>query len=121
MTATLPASAPRRLPLWRLVTGLLVLGTLFALLLVAVLVYVDNFRLDRYMRALVAQPASAGLSDTALTDNVLVRAAQLGLPVRAADVEISREGGRPVMKIAKYSVQTKLLRLDLRLPEASSR
>lgn len=111
---------PPRLPLWRLITGLGVLAILTALLVVAALVYVDNFRLDRYMRKLAAQPESATLQDPDLTARILQQAKQLDLPVRADDIHIAHSDGRPEIRIDRYTLQTKLLRLDLRMPAASS-
>ena len=115
------ASDPPRLPVWRLITGFGVLGILIALLVIAGLVYLDNFRLDRYMRTLAAQPSSIAVSDAALSDNILARARQLDLPVHASDITVTRTAGRPHIRIARYTVQTDLVRLDLRLSEASSR
>ena len=109
------------LPLWRLITGLAVLGTLAVLLAVAAIVYVDNFRLDRYVGGLVDQPASAALSDSALGKSVLDRAKELNLPVVAGDVSVSHVNGRPRIRIARFGVQTYLVRMDLRLPEFESR
>ena len=110
-----------RLPLWRLVTGLAVLGTLVVLLVVAAIVYVDNFRLHRYIGVLVNQPASAALSDSALGNSVIDRAKELNLPVVAADVNVRHVNGRPRIKISRFGVQTYLVRMDLRLPEFESR
>ena len=106
------------LPVWRLVTGVAVLGILITLLIAAAVVYVDNFRLDKYMRALAQQPE---LTDAALSDSILNRAKQLHLPVAASDVTVTRADGRPHIHIARYAVQTYLGRMDLRLPEAASR
>ena len=121
MTASRTDSEKARLPPWRLVAGFAVLGTLVALLTLAASVYVDNFMLDRYMRTLAEQSSSAGLSDAAIIDQLLERAKQLGLPVQASDIQITRRDGQPHIRIAKYTVETKLMRLDLRMPEASSR
>ena len=123
MTASFPASGAEKgkLPFWRLIAGVAVLGALVALLVMAGLVYVDNFRLDRYMRALAEGPESNGLSDAVLTGDILNRARQLDLPVRASDVTVTRVDGKPHIQIARYGVQTYLGRMDLRLPEAESR
>jgi hypothetical protein len=110
-----------RLPLWRLVTGFAVLGTLVLLLVVAAIVYVDNFRLHRFMDAFVAQPASAALSDPELRRSIVDRAKELDLPVVAGDISVSRLNGRPRIKIARFGVQTYLVRMDLRIPEFESR
>jgi hypothetical protein len=111
----------RKLPLWRVIAGFGLLGILVALLVVAGLVYLDNFRLDRYMRGLAEQPESAGLSDAALSDRLVARARDLGLPVQAGDISIIRTDGRPRIRIARYGVETPVGHMDLRLPEASSR
>jgi len=118
--APLPADR-QKLPLWRLVSGFGLLGILVALLVIAGLVYVDNFRLDRYIRALAEQPESAGLADAALSERILGRARELELPVQASDIRISRTDGRPHITIARYGVETAVGHMDLRLPEASSR
>jgi hypothetical protein len=110
-----------KLPLWRVIAGFGLLGILVALLVVAGLVYLDNFRLDRYMQALAEQPESVGFSDAVLSDRLVVRARDLGLPVRAGDISITRADGRLHFRIARYGVETPVGHMDLRLPEASSR
>ncbi len=109
-----------KLPAWRLIMGFMVLGILVLLLVIAGQIYLDNFRLDRYMNSLAAQPTSAALSDLALSHSVAARAAELNLPVQPGDVSVTRLYGRPRIRIARYGVQTWLFRMDLRLPEASS-
>ncbi len=110
-----------QLPVWRLIAGLGLLAVLITLLVIAGIVYVDNFRLDRYMRALAGETASIGLSDAELKSDILERARQLGLPVQGADVEVTRTNGRPHIRIARYGVETTIGHMDLRLPEAQSR
>ena len=92
-----------------------------ALLVVASLVYLDNFRLDRYMQTLAEQPESVGLSDAALSYRLVVRARELGLPVQSGDISITRTDGRLRIRIARFGVETPVGHMDLRLPEASSR
>ncbi len=123
MTAAVPEPAVQepRLPLWRLVTGLAVLGTLVLLLAVAAIIYLDNFRLHQYMDTLVNQPSSAALSDSALRKSVLERAKELDLPLVTGDVTVNRVNGRAHIKIARLGVQTYLVRMDLRLPEFETR
>jgi hypothetical protein len=123
VTASLSGSPSEtaKLPLWRLIAGIAVLAALAGLLVTAGLVYVDNFLLDRYMRALAQQPASIAQSDAALTSRILDRAKELDLPVHASDIGITRPDGRPHIRIARYGVQTYLGRMDLRISEASSR
>jgi hypothetical protein len=110
-----------KLPLWRVIAGFGLLGILAALLVVAGLVYLDNFRLDRYMRSLAESAESVGLSDAALRDRLMGRARELGLPVQAGDISITRANGRPRIRIVRYGVETPVGHMDLRLPEASSR
>jgi hypothetical protein len=107
-----------KLPLWRLVAGIAVLGTLVALLGVAGLAYLDNYRLDNYMRTLAAR---SDLNDAELTADILRHAKDLNLPVQPYDIQIVRPDGRPHIRIARYAMQTALAKLDLRMPEASSR
>ena len=118
MTAGLSDGDATRLPLWRVITGFGVLAILITLLITAGLVYLDNFRLDRYMRDLAA---SSTLSDADLTGNLVDHANQLGLPVHPSDITITRTDGKAHIQIARYTVQTKLVKLDLRLPQATSR
>ena len=120
MTASLSADR-QKLPLWRVIAGFGLLGILVALLVVAGLVYLDNFRLDRYMRGLAEAPESVGLSDAALSDQLVARARDLDLPVQAGDISITRTDGRPRIRIARYGVETPVGHMDLRMPEASSR
>ena len=97
------------------------LGSLVFLLVTAAFVYVDDFLLDRYMRSLAGEPGSVSLSDAELSDRVLERARQLGLPVPAWDVTVTRDDGRPHIQIGTFGVQTYLGRMDLRMPAAVSR
>ena len=111
----------QKLPLWRAVAGFGLLGILAALLVVAGSVYLDNFRLDRYMREIAERPESAGLSDGVLKAYVVGFAHGLGLPVYANDIAITHLDGRPHIRIARYGVETSVGHMDLRMPEASSR
>lgn len=118
MTASV--STPEKLPLWRAIAGFGALGILVTLLVVAGLAYLDNYRLDGYMRTVAADPASGGAADDALRARILDRAAQLGLPVRSSDVKVTRDGGRLRIRIEKYGLQTPVVRMDLRMPAAES-
>ena len=69
------------------------------------------------MRSLAEQP---GLSDAAPTESILTRSKQLGLTIHPYDIEITRTAGRPRIRIAKFTVQTRPVRMDLRLPAADS-
>lgn len=120
MTASFSAEQ-RKLPLWRVIAGFGLLGILAALLVVAGLVYLDNFRLDRYMRGIAEQAESVGLSDGVLKARLLGYAHGSGLPVQAGDISITRADGRVDIRIARYGVETPVGHMDLRMPEASSR
>lgn len=120
MTAALPEETPARLPLWRLIAGLGVIAVFVLALFVAGSVYLENFRLDGYMRSLAANPASVSLSDAEIAGRILDRAHSLGLPVQATDVTVTRAYGHVRIHIGKYTTETSLGRMDLRLPAASS-
>jgi hypothetical protein len=121
VTAASSDQAPERLSLWRLIAGLGVIAILVAALCIAGSVYLRNIRLDRYMRSLAADPATVSLSDAAIARRILDRAHALDLPVETHDVTVKRTGGQPYIQIGKYSAETSIGRIDLRLPAASSR
>jgi hypothetical protein len=121
VTASLPEESPARLPFWRLAAGFGVIAIFVLALCVAASVYLENYRLDRYMRSLAADPASVSLSDGEITGRILDRAHSLGLPVRTTDVTVTRTGGQVQIHIGKYTTETAIGRIDLRLPAASSR
>ena len=120
MTAALPDAPPARLPLWRLIAGFGVIAVFVLALFVAGSVYLENFRLDGYMRSLAANPASVSLSDAEIAGRILDRAHSLGLPVHVTDVTVTRTHGQVQIHIGKYMTETSIGRIDLRLPAASS-
>ncbi len=108
----------RRLPLWRLIAGLFVLGSLAAVLVALAPVYLDNFRLERSLRDLIRHP----VPDETLRSQVLLRARQLDLPVTAGDIRIEHAGGKIQVEM-RYAVEMTLplYRVDLHFhPNASS-
>jgi hypothetical protein len=120
VTASLPEETPARLPLWRLIAGFGVIAIFLLALVIAGSVYFENYRLDGYMRSLAADPASVSLSDAEIAGRILERAHSLGLPVRASDVAVTRIRGEVHIHIGKYTKETAIGRMDLRLPAASS-
>lgn len=104
-----------------MIAGFGVIAILVLALFVAGSVYLENFRLDRYMRSLAVDPASVTLSEAEITSRILDRAHSLGLPLHASDVTVTRANGRPHIHIDKYTTETVIGRMDLRLPAASSR
>lgn len=121
MTAAPADSDSTPLPLWRLIAGFGVIAIMLALLAAAGSVYLKNLRLDRYMRELAADPASLSLSDSFLTGRILERAKEFDLPLKTTDIAVVRVNGRPHIQISKYMVETSVVRMDLRMPAASSR
>jgi len=80
----------RRTDRWRIAAGA---GVLVVLTLIAVLLappYYHDWQLQRYMRALVHDQARANRSADLVRALVVDRAAALGLPVRTADVHVTR-------------------------------
>jgi hypothetical protein len=73
------------------------------------------------MKSFVAMPDSASLSDAAVVQKILDRAKELDLPLQPDYLTITRQDGKPQVKIARYSVQMSLARMDLRMPAAQSR
>ena len=90
-----------RLPLWRAISGLSVLGGLVAVLLALAPVYAGNFRLTQFLRAVAADNAA---SEELVRSRIVDRARQLGLPLQAGDIQISHEGGKLQLS-TRYKVQ----------------
>jgi hypothetical protein len=112
-----------RLPLWRALSGFAVLGSLVAVLLSLLPVYIGNYQLTQFIRGVAAEPNVGAVAEDSLRPRILERARQLALPVTAADVQISHEGTRVRLQ-AKYKVQKDLglAHVDLHFhPEAASR
>ncbi|HVV46021.1 MAG TPA: hypothetical protein VHC72_12490 [Bryobacteraceae bacterium] len=104
-----------------MIAGFGVIAVFVLALCVAASVYLENYRLDRYMRSLAADPAAVSLSDAEITGRILDRAHSLGLPVQMTDVTVTRAHGQVQIRIGKYTTETSIGRIDLRLPAASSR
>jgi hypothetical protein len=100
-----------RLPLWRLIAGWGVLGGFAAVLIYLAPVYVDDFRLYRYIHSL------APASDETLVTEVVSRAHELDLPVRAGDIHVSHLDGRAKVEL-RYTVKINLAvyPVDLHFP-----
>ncbi len=107
-----------KLPLWRLITGLAVLGSFAVVMVLLAPVYIDNYRLRGYVRDLAATPAAATTPDDGLRAEVLHRALDLDLPVRAADIKITHNGGKPHLEMS-YKVKMTFYPVDLHMSAAS--
>lgn len=122
MTAS-ASTGDAALPLWRLIAGVLVLVAMAAVLLALAPVYIEDFELRQYVRALARAPGAESAADDRLRGSVLERARALHLPVRAEDVQIAHSGRKVELQI-KYAVQMdfSLYQVDLHFhPSAASR
>lgn len=90
-----------KLPLWRLILGVLVLAAMAAVLISLAPVYLENYRLGQFVKQLAHSPAS---TDDSVRAAVLSRARQLDLPVDSADVQITHASGKLRIE-TKYAVQ----------------
>jgi len=116
-------TAPQKLPLWRLITALLVLGVMIAILVALAPVYLEDYQLRRYLGSLVHSPNAAATPDEMLRSQVLAEARKLDLPVEPNDVKITHTQDKVEVQI-KYAVQMDfpLYQVDLHFhPNASSR
>ncbi len=90
-----------KLPLWRLILGLLVLAAMAAVLFSLAPVYLKNYHLGQYVKQLAERPAS---TDDAVRAALIARARQLDLPVDPGDVQITHADGKLRIE-TKYAVQ----------------
>jgi len=102
---------PNKLPLWRLIAGLAVLGSFAGVIIFLTPVYLDDFRLYRYTRSLPNAP------DETLIAEVVAKAHDLDLPVRPADIHITHPGGKTKIEF-RYTVRMDLgvYPVDLHFP-----
>ena len=75
--------------LLRVAAGILVLLGLAAIGIVLIPPYAANFKLQRYLNELIDDPATASQSPEAVRVKVVSKAASLGLPLGARDVEVT--------------------------------
>ena len=94
-----------KLPLWRLISGLAVLGSLVGILLSLAPVYVVNYRFTGRVKATVE--ASAALNDDAVRNAIMAEAKQMDLPVFFNDIKTARREGKLQVEL-KYAVRRKL-------------
>jgi hypothetical protein len=112
-----------KLPLWRLITALFVLGLMVAILIALAPVYFENYQLRNYITGLVHTPNAGATPDETLRSEVLAQARQLDLPVQSNDVKITHTDGKLEVQM-KYAVQMDfpLYQVDLHFhPSASSK
>jgi hypothetical protein len=78
---------------WRLAGGVAVLIVLAAVAVLLIPPYYENWKLQRYLDALAQDPAMSTKPPEAVRDNIVNRAAALGLPVHSDDVRVTRPDG----------------------------
>jgi hypothetical protein len=112
----MPAN-PEKLPLWRRIAGIGVLGGFVAVIGLMTPVYVDDMRLHRYVVSLEDAPGTAGTPDETILSEVVARAHELDLPVKPGDVHLVHSGGKLRIEM-KYVVQMNLVAypVDLHFP-----
>lgn len=100
-----------KLPLWRLLLAVLVLGVMVAVLLSLMPVYFENYQLGQFVKQLARGPNA---TDDTLRAAVLKRARELDLPVDPGDVAITHAEGKSRIE-TKYKVQMdfQLYQVDL--------
>jgi Domain of unknown function (DUF4845) len=74
----------------RMIAGIAVLVVLAAIGIVLIPPYIENWKLQRYVNELVEDPGTAALAPEVVRAKIVSRAASLNLPVRDADVQITR-------------------------------
>jgi hypothetical protein len=113
----------QKLPLWRLITALLVLGVMLAVLFALTPVYIENYQLRHYLTFLLHSPNAAAIPDETLRSEVLAQARRLDLPIKKGDIAITHAQGTVEVQV-KYAVQMdfSLYQVDLHFhPGASNR
>jgi hypothetical protein len=108
-----------KLPLWRLILGILVLVLMATILISLAPVYFENYQLGQYVKGLV-RASDAG--DDGLRAAVIERAHQLDLPVEAGDIQITRLDGKVDLE-TRYVVQIDypLYQVDIHLHAGGTR
>ena len=83
-------------PRWRIAAAVLVLAALLGFGVMFTPIYVDNLKLQTYVEEITRRVDSQNQPDETLRQNVLNKARELNLPVKADNVHIirSREGVR---------------------------
>jgi hypothetical protein len=77
-------------PRWRIAAAVLVLAALFGFGVMFAPIYVDNLKLQTYVEEITRRVDSQNQPDEALRQNVLRKAHDLDLPVKADNVHITR-------------------------------
>ena len=87
----------------RIAAGVAVLLVLAAIAVVLVPPYIANWKLQRYVNELMEDPTIGTQEIEAVRSRVMSKAASLGIPLRAEDLQV-RQSGRAVRIDALYVV-----------------
>jgi hypothetical protein len=77
-------------PRWRIVAAALVLAALLGFGILFAPIYIGNLKLQSYVAEMTRNVDNRNTSDEVLRQNVLAKAHQLNLPVKADNVQIAR-------------------------------
>jgi hypothetical protein len=104
----------RKLPLWRWIAGIGVLGGFAAVIGFLTPVYLDDMRLHQYVVSLQSAP---NIPDATVQSEIVARAHELDLPVRPDDIHIVHNGSKIKIEM-KYVVEVHLAvyPVDLHFP-----
>lgn len=97
----------RRVPVWRLVAGLLVLAGLAFFLAIFTPIYVHNYQLQGFVDSLTRSGANQARPDGELASQVVSEAHRLDLPVTADNVHIIRQADAVRIDV-RYQVEVDL-------------
>jgi hypothetical protein len=100
--------------LWRLIAGIAVLGSFVAVIGFLTPVYLDDYRLHRYVQSVAA---ASGTPDETMRAEVIAHAHELNLPVHPGDIHIVHAGGKTKIEM-RYTVKMDLAfyPVDLHFP-----
>jgi hypothetical protein len=102
-----PGSPGGRLPAWRIAAGTGVLGVLGFLGVQLVPVYFRNLELQRFVEETTHRVENQTKPDDFLRTSILQKSAELGLPVRAGNVQVKRS--KDAMRVeVRYVVRVDL-------------
>jgi hypothetical protein len=102
-----------------LILGLAILAGFAAVIVFLAPVYIDNYRLGRYVHDLSSSTGASAESDDQLRNDVVQRAHQLDLPVVPADIRVDVQNGKRRLE-ARYKVQMDLVIYPVDLHMAAS-
>jgi hypothetical protein len=108
-----------KLPVWRVICGFGVLGSLLLIAILIAPVYIANYQLTQYVRTLAASSDAIRTPDEMFRTEIVERAHQLHLPVQPADVTVKHNGGRVQLQLNRYKAQ--VYHADIHLSGVSTR